>query len=326
MSTPTPKPIYIFSHARVSSNLFVRLISQHPQLTIKTYAFDEAFMWGPERLVCRQTPQLAAARDSQSEENKAATYQMGFDNTMDFINETQAKGKTPVLKDHTYFLLDPNVAADEFQFEAQRPLALRPVIKTQLEKGTYKENPAAVCPVVLPPEFLITLNPIFLIRDPIRFVPSYYKVGVDSIGVRIGDADWPVNSSLRATRLLFDWYRDQGISPTVIDALDLVHDTDDTMKALSKKLNIDYEGIITNWSAKKPEHDSGQGDGWLASLSNSTGIDPSFEPKTSDLEEEYGKWVKKWGEEVGQGLKRSVEAAQEDYLYLRQNSILSGSS
>ncbi|KAF3903421.1 hypothetical protein ABW21_db0209049 [Orbilia brochopaga] len=77
-----------------------------------------------------------------------------------------------------------------------------------------------------------------------------------------------------------------------------------------------------NWEETAPEHDSGQGGIWLASLSASTGIDPSFEPKETNMDDEHQNWRSKWGDDVANGLKRSVELAQEDYIYLRKNSIL----
>ncbi|KAK6525456.1 hypothetical protein TWF694_005592 [Orbilia ellipsospora] len=322
MAAAPTKPIYIFSHARVSSNLFVRVISEHPQLSLKKYAFDEAFMWGPEYLTARRTPEIAENRESQSEENKAMTYQMALDKIVEFIDKTRTEGKVPVLKDHTYYLLDPQTVAANFQISAEREILPTPKVTCKLPTDSIKSDTQP--PVVLPPAFLVSLTPVFLIRDPIRFVPSYYKAGVDSIGVRVGDPDWAVNATLKGSRLLYDWYKEQGISPMIIDAKELVHQTENVTKEFCERAGVDKGGVITKWETSK--NTSVHADTWFSSLGGSTGIDTSLEPMESNMDEEYKKLAAKWGEEVAEGLKVWVEAAQEDYLYLRRNAVCVGSS
>ncbi|KAK6532036.1 hypothetical protein TWF694_003199 [Orbilia ellipsospora] len=321
------QPIYIFSHPRVCSNLFLKLLSQHPQLYFKTYTFAESFFHGPEKLDRRviQGEKTTAKDHPETEIRKPVSYQAAFDELNEFIIETRAKGKVPAIKDHIRLLLDPWIAATEFQYNVPRKILPSPIVEMRPSKSLptvpHTGGTEAPCPIVLPPEFLLAVRPIMLIRDPIRVIPSFYKASVDSFGARIGDEDWPIDASLKCTRLLYDWYCNNGITPILVDAYELVHYTEEVMRGVCEKLEIDFSGVIVSWSrCDWIESDRGYQD-WRGTLWNSTKIDPTLEPENADIEEEFTKWRGIWGDEIAGGLKRSVGLAKEDYVYLRQHAL-----
>ncbi|KAF3911808.1 hypothetical protein AA313_de0207635 [Arthrobotrys entomopaga] len=318
--TESRKPILVLSEPRACSNLLVRILSQHPQLEIKHYEFHNVFFFGAEQLSQRKTPQFTARIEAQTDEVRTSTYQRAFDKVIKFIDETKEKGKVPVIKEHAHQILDPRVADAAFHFEAARETRPTPII--EMPEKMIKNSNIPKSPLILPAEFLVTVQPVMLIRNPIRVVPSFYKVASAGLGARVDDEDWPSQVSFKPSRLVYDWYKTQGISPIVIDAYELVHKSQELMRDLCTRCGIDAEGIITSWDQYEPDETLRQQASWFSTLWNSTAIDPTVESETASIEEEYVKWKENWGDEVATGIRRSVEAAQEDYVYLRQYSLL----
>ncbi|KAK6544054.1 hypothetical protein TWF694_000767 [Orbilia ellipsospora] len=315
------KPILVLSSPRACSNLFIKILSQHPQLSVRPYEFHNVYLFGAEQLSQRKTPQFAARIEAQTPEVRTLTYQKVFDKVTEFIEETQKKGNVPVIKEHTHQILDPRVAEAEFHFAAAREARPTPIVKMP-DNNMTNDSDIAKSPLLLPSDFLVTVQPVILIRNPIRVVPSFYKVARVGFGATVDDEDWPVQVSFKSSRLVYDWYRAQGISPIVIDAYELVHKSQELMQELCTRCDIDTKGIILSWDQYEPDEVLRQQSSWFSTLWNSTKIDPSVEPEAVCIQEEFVKWKENWGEEVAMGIRRSVDIAQDDYAYLRKHALL----
>lgn len=56
-SSLIPKRIFLFDHARITSNLCMKTLGENPQISKTTYLFFNAFMIGPESLMRRDLPE-----------------------------------------------------------------------------------------------------------------------------------------------------------------------------------------------------------------------------------------------------------------------------
>jgi hypothetical protein len=174
--------IFIFTHPRTASNLFMRLFECHPDLSITSYTFKDAFYCGPEPLLCR----CSLPRNPQSSAPDA-TYQSRFNQLQQFIADAEAAGKIPFIKEHLYFITDPQTVAAHvicLPNGTPRILSAKPVIKdstSSLSKPlTLPENPT-----LLSNNFLTTLSPVILIRHPAKIIPSFYRASRATAGATV---------------------------------------------------------------------------------------------------------------------------------------------
>lgn len=71
--------IFVFSHPRTMSNLFLRFFAQDPEVGVIDYPFDAAYMAGPERQLRRSNPQIIALIKARKAADHYVTYQMAYD-------------------------------------------------------------------------------------------------------------------------------------------------------------------------------------------------------------------------------------------------------
>ena len=114
--------IFIFTHPRTASNLFMRLFESHPDLSVTKYIFNDTFYCGSKSLLCRHSSQRIFQRDGLSQN---ATYQSCFDKLQNFIADAEAAGKVLFIKEHLFYITDPQVVVANVMF-SQRP---RPMAK-----------------------------------------------------------------------------------------------------------------------------------------------------------------------------------------------------
>lgn len=81
---PTCKRIFLFTHARTTSNLLIKMLAKHPQIEISHYPFVNAFDQGPERLKLRNHG-MNGNPDFSREATRDETYQNAFDRLQRFI-------------------------------------------------------------------------------------------------------------------------------------------------------------------------------------------------------------------------------------------------
>lgn len=86
--------IFIFSHPRTTSNLFLQFFQNHPQVSVIDYPFDAAYMVGPERLSRRSNPKIDALTNARKAADHQVTYQSAFDKMLQQIHAAEAQVRT----------------------------------------------------------------------------------------------------------------------------------------------------------------------------------------------------------------------------------------
>ncbi|KIM77505.1 hypothetical protein PILCRDRAFT_825279 [Piloderma croceum F 1598] len=291
--------IFIFSHPRTASNLFKRLFENHPDLSITDYTFFDAFLYGPEALSRRNIAQRGITPD--------ATYQSCFNKLQKFIADAEAAGKIPFIKEHVYFITDPQtIAANVICLPNGTPRSIINAKPTIEGSAIAKSLSLPANPTVLPNDFLTTFLPVILIRHPAKIVPSYYRASRDVSGATVFDEDFPVNVSLRWSRLIFDWYEEYYCiseieqRPIVIDAEDMINDSHYVAEKFCAMTGLDPKHVQYSWTevteAPSPIHER-----FASTLRNSTGIIRKDQTPII-IEDEAKKWAEEFGEEVSHAI------------------------
>lgn len=94
-------------------------------------------------------------------------------------------------------------------------------------------------------EFLKRIKNTYLIRDPKKSLVSYYKLDPDLTSEEVGLESQYIQFCLTADLT--------GKTPIVIDANDLVSNTEATMRAYCRALGIDFLEQSLRWSEELPE-------------------------------------------------------------------------
>lgn len=362
-----PRRIFLFTHGRTASNLLMTLFAKQPQLAITDYNFHNAYMFGPERLM---TPAQNMKEILPPERLKAcekASYQNGFDGLQEFITKAEAEvsmtsshtceasltlvlwqGKIPFVKEHSQFILNPRIVAENRPNPAIHQVPAKPIVvdhSTSQSNGTVDPSTSSATstnPTVLPDSFLETMSPIIVIRHPARMIPSFYRAIQESnLDIDINDGDFPIQATFRWSRLIFDWYaqdvcgtaslpgpykkseRTSPSWPIVVDGDDLINDNN-VAQDLCKQLEIDPQHLQLSWDATPEEQKKNQGPvitRFLSTIQKSTGIIKSGKTDDLDLEKEREKLVEQFGEELGNMLMGFIKRAMPDYMFLREYRI-----
>jgi hypothetical protein len=240
-----------------------------------------------------------------------------------------------MFKEHGLFLMDPKVVYANLPpgARARRLLLKTPTVIDHRSSDPIladpclqrKPDPVPDNPTVLPTNFLHTMDPVCLIRHPAPMLESFYRAAVKGhLNICIHDEEFPVSTSLRWLRLLYDWYASFGAQPIVIEADDLINE-DNVMPKFCKAFHLDPQYLQTRWEKESEEIKAKQGiseTAFLETIQNSTGI---IKSKKRDFEinivEERDRWVRDFGEDVANALYHAAEDAMPDYMYLRSKRL-----
>lgn len=177
-----------------------------------------------------------------------------------------------------------------------------------------------------------SLLPIILIRHPALMIPSYYRVARDIHGARVDDAEFPINATLRWSRLVLEYYLAQAavtaVNPIVIDASALVGpDTEALLVKLCRLAGISPEFVQLQWTRPLEQQVGSISEGTKAfrkDFLESTGVvrreqkgKGSGEGGEVIIAEEARRWEEEFGAEAAEGLRRFVELAMSDWDYLK---------
>ncbi|KAJ3719323.1 hypothetical protein C8R42DRAFT_673442 [Lentinula raphanica] len=343
--------IFLFSHLRTRSNLFMRLLETHPKVMLRLYPFKDAFMNGPECQNAFATKQGRATAIGKSMEEfeeafASTTFQAGLDAMEKTIAQAEAEGKVAVIKEHTCFLLDSNTLNSNVR--CSREEKPRPVIVDhQIDirgrhglnghangflKGEHIHRPLPKPnPTLLPDRILPTLQPVLIIRHPSYTFPSALRAS-SSYGANVYDPDFAIIASFRWQRLVFDYYRDlydrerkssckRGRWPIVVDGDKLMVDTRDQMTKFCEMVGLEESGIQYSWDPHYVQRNA-VWDAFTKVAEESTGVIKTSECiHPPDLAESRKKWASEWNGDVAQKLAELVELAMDDYNFLLCHSI-----
>ncbi|ESK90855.1 hypothetical protein Moror_16493 [Moniliophthora roreri MCA 2997] len=328
-----PLRLWLASHPRTASNLFLRLLEATEKIEQKRYACVDAFFRGPER----QTGKGGKTIPLLSDDNTATmTYQRALDEYQMWLVETEAKGKIPLIKEHTC-LITPSATINAY-INDYRDTKPSPVVVDNMIDVRETNSRNLLFPVanhtVFPDRFLATLTPIIIIRHPAKIAYSYARVD-RALGLQPSvDPDYPMVVSMKWQRMIYDFYAAffaanprsdedrKAITPVVIDGDRLVANTRYQMEELCRRLGLDTSVVAYSWEAIDIPYDNDGARAYIEKVCKSTGVihDPDA-LKPIDIEQEAKKWAEEWDEQSAARMKRCVEEAMDDYEYLLKRSI-----
>lgn len=157
------------------------------------------------------------------------------------------QGKIPWLKDHAFCTIPRNVqdiwtSGKAFPDEIQRN------------------------PTVLPTEFLDGVTPVFLIRHPALSIASFFRKNITICRNQAEDEDFAIYSALFWSRLVFDSFivraggrlpAESEQVPIVVDAADVIYNSEAIIKRLCQRLGIDPSGVQFSWAPTPGEEQPG---------------------------------------------------------------------
>jgi len=324
---PKPLRLFVFSHPRTASNLFCKIFSEHPSIDLEKYTFYYAYLGGTDA----QARGMEQFQKTLNEMGHRPSYQTSLDNLETIIAKAEAKvgirnymTREDVIKD---IIGGPRVVPPAPKME-DNMLDVPEDKRKQIMHIPYRDLGAPVInPTVLPDRFLKTLAPIFLIRHPAKQTGSTYRVLKSTLDDP-STADYDVLTSYRFSRLLFDYFRSYYLHekdnsdggklawPIVVDADDLLNDTEGLLRRFCALVEIDHDGVIYNWDeGKSKDHFLGS---FMETLNGSLGVVKNKSPEKPDIAKESKKWEAEWGPELTQELLQYAENTLPDYEYLYQ--------
>ncbi|KAJ3756848.1 hypothetical protein FB446DRAFT_719801 [Lentinula raphanica] len=352
-SKPTQR-IALLSHPRTNSNMFTKLFESQPDIVQHTYPFMPGYMWGPDRRLGYKAKEVEEMYATLKTNYDGLSTQKSLDDLERAFGETEAQGKIPLTKEHVCFMIQPKVIARDLAEYSYPEYPLEPLVDRKLDiaaDSTLSEegdpNALPTNPTFVPDRFMNTLTPIFIIRNPMRMIPSWYKNTADHFGATTKDSEWPFTATFHWCRILYDYYENyfqahprEGFPmlPIVVDGDDLVLHTEDIMTQLCDLIHLDSSAVKYTWEAGDPYSSWPAAaapddlktpavkkviDAFGGNIARSTGVvrDAEKYAKPLVLEEEGKKWEKTWGKEVADDLVETVKKAMPDYEYMMKKRI-----
>ncbi|KAL0577223.1 hypothetical protein V5O48_004764 [Marasmius crinis-equi] len=318
MSSEQSRRIFLFSHPRTTSNLFMRLMEGHSNVTQAQYMFFAAYFLGPDRQSGGTAEDFRYMPAYPMREQKS--YQNGLIALQKFIKEVEDKGNIPLVMDHAMMLTSPTIPRTNMP---EKPKIEDPKLDGDRNPTTEVPIPN---PTFLPDRFLLTLTPIFTIRHPALVLPSYLKaVSAEASPVESAfGEEFPTAVSYKNQIQIFDFYKalNGGEAPVVVDGERLVKNTQAVMKSVCEKLGLDEKNVKYEWESKDVPKFPKTIEAFTGKAKRSTGvIQDGMYDKPVDIDEHAKKWKEEWGEDVAKRMEELVRGAMKDYEYLLQYSL-----
>ncbi|KIK70300.1 hypothetical protein GYMLUDRAFT_255450 [Collybiopsis luxurians FD-317 M1] len=331
--------IFLYSHPRTRSNLFIRLLETHPQIMSKQYPFMYGFQKGPENQwpdeIKEHIFQFSGETKEEGEKKYAhLTFQAGLDDIEKLLKEAQEKERFCVIKEHTVYMFDSKFLNSHIGFGSKDSLKPQPVMVDRKldvigpEVELDLPSPPFPNPTLLPDRLLATMSPVVLIRHPIFTYPSYLRAISIVGGSRLTELS--LMATYRWQRIIYDFYRayynktdPEGKRdwPIVIDGDKLVEDTEGQMKKFCALVGLTESEIEYSWDSLG-RSENRLLDAFVGTINESTGVIKAPDSsKIPNLDEQVKRWTDEWNEEVAQNMKEAVESSLQDYEYLKARSL-----
>ena len=326
MAEQQPHRVLLLTHARTASHLLERMLSKQPNVAYSFHAFVAA------RPLQEQLARSGSLAEWPACERKALkdAWQDALPRYLDAFDEARREGKIAFHHMHPHFSLYPELAAMyTFNEYIEKP----DWSYWQPHSTTGSPTESYTSPSVLPDDALLRSGDrvVFLIRHPGLMVPSIYRTIIETRGYDPNNMVFA--STLRWSRLLYDWYLEKGpakgVGPIVVDADDYMADTDGSfMKLLCKKLGLDPEAIAYTWPKDTkeslevyPEPIREMVGTIKKTIMGSEGVVPGNTAVDFDMAQAEQKWTKTWGEEGASEIKELVERTMPEYEYMRAKRL-----
>ncbi len=119
-------------------------------------------------------------------------------------------------------------------------------------------------------DFLLSMDNVFLIRDPAQLIVSYAKViaqpAMKDIGLK---REWEI----------FEYLQTEGQQPVVLDSNDVLADPERMLSALCKRLSIPFSDKMLAWKAGPIPEDGVWAAHWYHNVHQSTSFAPQNDSK-----------------------------------------------
>jgi hypothetical protein len=200
-------------------------------------------------------------------------------------------------------------------------------------------------PTFLSDELLDLFTPIIFIQHPAIVIPAWLRLAKAEYGsYAVDDEDFAVWTSLRWSRILFDYLRHNAhlqrrtdsahsmqstkssssvvaTRPYVIDAVDVANNPYATLATVCRLLNIEL-GVNSSWSqyfGKAADTFKRVMPNSLMKVFNSNVL--STTTTNVDIDGEFTQWKAEFGDEVAEVLKKKVQDDMPHYDYLMNFKI-----
>ncbi|KAL1644026.1 hypothetical protein SLS61_008959 [Didymella pomorum] len=238
------------------------------------------------------------------------TFRQGFDSLQDEVENARKNGKQSFIKEHAMLLSGPDkVFSHVYGHDGVELL----VLKERDAPDSSQTNPSS-----LPDSLLLSVRPVFQIRHPILMFPSMVRAEQRAFGlgaIRPRDPILAVTLTLRHSRALYDWYRNQSSEarPQVIDADDIINDRA-AVSHVCAAVGLSPDAVQYEWETK--EETDPKRAVFLSTINSSKGIIPGLAARGLDFDTEKAKWKAEFGNEDGEDIAKFVLDAMPDYIYL----------
>lgn len=180
--------------------------------------------------------------------------------------------------------------------------------------ATSSKHTSCLC---VPDTFLLTWQPIFLIRNPALMFPSFARAAGDT-GRKLDRSYNDAVMTLAWTRDLYCWYTERGVQPLLVDADDVMGSSG-VVREVCRRSGMEPDAVITKWGLESSDNPMlGR---YKSTINGSTGIIPGKDSAGLDLEVLKRDWVDAFGTVCGHRIGRWVDESMPDYEYLREQRV-----
>ncbi|EGD96838.1 hypothetical protein TESG_04266 [Trichophyton tonsurans CBS 112818] len=330
------RDVFLFSVSRTLSNVFCRLLSAQPGWVESDYHLQKGFFHSRDKSDWAPLDEIS---DELRGEYIELTHQ-GVEILQKAREDAIKEDKHLLVKNHSFFTVEPSALSNEAQRGKEVPsLTIVPRALASEAEGGISATPAQTKtnPTFFPDEYLLSWQPVFMIRHPALVVESWYRAETRVVPINVKDKVWSY-VTFWYSRSLYDWYvaratesngtksAAEGYSapspwPIVVDADDVL--SGECLAKLCSACGMSVEHIKVEWEELPLEAQdvSKRHMSYMRDLWTSTGLDQSKSSKGLDMEVRYGKWKEEFGDSVAEDLYELFQKLMPDYEYLKRRKI-----
>ena len=322
-SSEHPRPIYLFTHARTTSNLLVRILNLQNQPAVSSrlegggYYFHQCSSYiSDQKLRGKHIDDWTDAQKTIIREKYQAAFEVLY---LDQIKATNL-GKLFFVKEHAYGMAEPvelsRLVHGKGSMEATWAL--------RIPEGSA-EHSIATSGTVVPDSFLEKFVATILIRHPALIFPSHFRKMLELNKGEITEdrlSNLFAACTLHWSRRLYDWFKERDVSveagstprAIVLDADDVITSSF-TLVRYAEIVGLDPTKLVFSWTSEDDINLPPDADAkiMLSTLISSRGILGDKVSTGINIDNESLKWKTEFGESPGERLREKVKLAMLDY-------------
>ncbi|KAF3193986.1 hypothetical protein TWF225_008170 [Orbilia oligospora] len=330
------RPIFVATHPRSCSTAFERVfMTREKDLCCLHEPFGDAFYYGPERLSSRYE---GDHNDAIDDRENSGFHEATYNSVLEGIERSGKEEKRVFIKDMACYLVPPS----------DHPTFDKAVLASSVTpSATYHGNGVSTPvknPTVLPLSILKRFQFAFLIRNPRKAVPSYYRCCIPPLNEMTGFKYFmPNEAGYRELRVLFEYLLKEKVikhpssqaangetngehsvynNVCVIDADDLLDNPKGIIEKFCEMTGLEFDEKMLEWGAHEGCENFDKWKGFHEDAIGSSGLRPRTKKKFRTREEEMQEWLEKYGEEAAAVIDRTADENMEDYEFLRRFRVV----